>query len=349
MKILFLGDFYFDYDEIPNDLFKISEYIKKNNLITILNLEGTIKSETLLNKGTHLSFKEKYLETLKLLNVKAVNLANNHIMDYKEEGFKNLINQLNKSGIGYFGAGMNLEEAKKTYIINDDKKRVALIGMGWKMEECINATNKKPGTCPLDFKLLNEIINNENADIFIPILHMGYEYENLPQPYHLKKCRELIKNEKVKLVIGHHPHVTQAYEKKIFYSLGNFFFGSIRNNFNKKKERTDCNQGIGIVYDTDKDTYEILKFEFDGENSKINNSIEINNLKDITNIPTDKYTKYFYKNNKFKNKKYVYKTGSFNELFLNEFNYIRRSTYKKFLKKIKWPLIKIIKKVFRRS
>lgn len=347
MKLLFLGDFYFDYDIIPDDLLEISKYIKKNKLVTILNLEGSLKSSTPCNKPAVLSFSDKYIDVLKLLNVRAVNLANNHIMDYGFDGLRKIINQLDKENIGYFGAGVNIEKASIPFIINDKKHLIALTGMGWNMEECINATKKNPGTCPVDFNILNNIVNETKADIFIPILHMGYEYENLPQPYHLKECRKLLNNKKIKLIIGHHPHVVQAFEKNIFYSLGNFYFGSRRDNFDKKNERDDCNKGIGVIYDTDKNTYEVIKFQYNGKESKINNNVEIKNLEDITSISTEEYSDFFKQNNRFKNKKFVYKIGKINEVIFNKFNYPRRTVYKFYLRKIKWPLGKIVKKIVR--
>ena len=42
MAILFLGDLFYDYDYITQDIFEISDYIKKNNFNVILNLEGSI-------------------------------------------------------------------------------------------------------------------------------------------------------------------------------------------------------------------------------------------------------------------------------------------------------------------
>ena len=347
MKILFLGDFFYDYDNIQKDIDNISNYIKKNNLITILNLEGTICNNTskAQKKGVLLNMSNKYIEVLKKLNVKAVNIANNHIMDYKEEGLKNIINDLENNNIKYFGAGLNLNDAKKPIVLDLDKK-VALMGMGWNMEECINATRKEAGVCPLDFKLLENQVNNTECDIFIPILHFGYEYENLPQPYHLKECRKIKSNDKVKLIIGHHPHIVQAYEDHIFYSLGNFYFGTRRTLLSKNQ---DCNFGIGIIYDTLSNKCEVIKFEFDGKYTKINNDINIRNFEDISNISVDQYTKYFYKNNKFKNKKYVYKNGKINELLLNKFNYVRRRIYKFYLKKFKWPMIRFVKKILNRS
>ena len=82
MKLLFLGDFYYDYDYIAEDIKKISDFIKKNNYTTILNLEGSIKTNNIAKKVVKLDFSDKFIEVLKMLNVQAVNLANNHIMDY---------------------------------------------------------------------------------------------------------------------------------------------------------------------------------------------------------------------------------------------------------------------------
>ena len=66
MKILFLGDFFYDYDNIQKDIDNISNYIRKNNLITILNLEGTICSNTSKSqkKGVLLNMSNKYIEVL---------------------------------------------------------------------------------------------------------------------------------------------------------------------------------------------------------------------------------------------------------------------------------------------
>lgn len=46
MRLLFLGDFFYDYDYISDDIEEISKWIKKNNYQTILNLEGTIDCDS---------------------------------------------------------------------------------------------------------------------------------------------------------------------------------------------------------------------------------------------------------------------------------------------------------------
>ena len=351
MKLLFLGDFFYDYDYITDDIINISKYIKENNYVTILNLEGSklVDNAKGLKKGTKLNFSDKYIEVLQLLNVKAVNIANNHIMDYKDVGLKKIIEDLEKVNIGYFGAGLNLDKAKKPYSINFGEKEIAFLGMGWNMEECINAKKFNAGTCPLNFELLNRIINQTECDIFIPILHMGYEYEKFPQPLHLKKSRELIKNSKVKIVIGHHPHVVQAYENKIYYSLGNFYFGKMRASFYKNKKLSkDTSRGIGIVFDVNTFETNILHFVFDGENTTIKEDYNNDNMIDITNINTMDYNSYFFRNNNFYNKKYVYNYGFVNEKVLNKLKYAKRNIYKKYLRNIKWPVIRFAKKIIRR-
>lgn len=348
MKILFLGDFLYDYDQINDDILAISEYIKKNNLITILNFEGSFKSECKYKKSINLHCSELSIEVLKLLNVKAVNLANNHIMDYSKEGLEQLIRTLDKENIGHFGAGLNEETSLKPYILPLADKKIAFYGFGWKMEECIEAKKNKAGTAPLDFSLINQLISNCDADYVIPSLHFGYEFENLPQPYHLKECRKLIKNNRVKAIIGHHPHVVGACEKNnnIFYSLGNFYFGTMRKRYTEDfKYYPAVNRGIGIILDTKTWKSEVIKIVSYNEKTVIDNDEPIPNLVDVGKIKTSDYTEYFYKNNNILNKKYVYKIGDFYEKIVNKTHYFRRQCYKFYLRKIKWPLAKTVKKV----
>ena len=39
MKILFLGDFFFDYETIPEDFQAMCQFVQKNQYCVILNLE----------------------------------------------------------------------------------------------------------------------------------------------------------------------------------------------------------------------------------------------------------------------------------------------------------------------
>lgn len=352
MKLLFLGDFLYDYDYLREDIINISKYIKDNNLITILNLESPLKSGKKLKKPINLCSNDIVIKVLKMLNVKAVNLANNHIMDFCEEGLKLTIQALDKAGIGHFGAGENLNDAIKPYIIKDKKSKISLYGFAWNMEEAINAKKNRAGTAPLNFKLINSILNKDESHYIIPTFHFGYEYEKLPQPYHLLECRKIANNKKIKMIIGHHPHVVQAYDKdyNIFYSLGNFYFGTMRQKYDSNhKYHDEANKGIGIILDTNTWSKKIISIITENETTKIQETADINNFKDISNISISEYQKYFYQNNNLINKKYVYKTNKLNLILFNKTNYLRRNIKKFYLRNIKWPLGRKIKGLLERK
>ena len=156
-----------------------------------------------------------------------------------------------------------------------------------------------------------------------------------------------MKNQNVRIIIGHHPHIVQAYEEKIYYSLGNFYFSGKREMFyNNKKHSKETSYGIGVVYDIDNDKKEIIEFLYDGKNSKIVKNY--NKLNNITKINTNDYLEYFYKNNVFSNKRFVYKYGILNEKFLNRYKFHKRNLYKFYLRNIKWPSIRFVKKVLKK-
>lgn len=348
MKILFLGDFFYDYDYITEDIKKISQYIKKNNYKTILNLEGSIKTNKPIKKGINLAFSDNFIEILKMLNVVAVNLANNHVMDFGEEGLKLVIEKLDNANIKHFGAGINLNKAFEICNITIDNKLISLGGYGWNMEESINAKKNMPGTAPINFKIINDIARKTN-NLFIPIFHYGYEYEKLPQPYHLIETRKLLyNNDNIKFIIGHHPHVVQAFEKNIYYSLGNFYFGKRREYYyNMQKYSNETSFGIGVIFDLDTFEEKVIGFRYNGKETIIEDKVK--NLIDITSINNENYLKYFYTNNNILNKKYIYKTGFFNEKILNKFKYYRRTSKKYYLRNVKWPIIKKIKKIIKKG
>ena len=142
-KLLFLGDLFFDYENIPLDLEEISEYIQRNNYQCILNLEGTLfkSSNKIKKRGPNLYQSSKVIEVLKKLNVLGVTLANNHIYDYGEEGLIKTIKLLDKNNVKHCGAGRNIKEALKPIEITLNETKIKIYNFGWNVEETINATN----------------------------------------------------------------------------------------------------------------------------------------------------------------------------------------------------------------
>ena len=105
----------------------------------------------------------------------------------------------------------------------------------------------------------------------IAFLHTGFEYNTLPSIRTIKECRRLIDNG-FDYVICSHPHLIQPYEiykgRPIFYSLGNFYFSSFREEFQSKsisnKVLGFCNKGIAVIINGS--SYKTIEILYDEKN-----------------------------------------------------------------------------------
>jgi len=191
---------------------------------------------------------------LKNIGFTHVSLANNHIYDYGEAGFKSTIDALQSKGIEYVGAGFSFEECYHGKVLAKDGFSIGLLAaceneFGCNFEESITRSGYAWLFHP---RLEDEIIRlKKNVDKIVLIAHAGVEDIVIP----IKEWRERYKrlcDLGVDVVVGHHPHVPQGYEQHdgslIFYSLGNFYFDtpafyettddsySVILNFEKNKE-----------------------------------------------------------------------------------------------------------------
>lgn len=171
----------------------------------------------------------------KEMGIDAVTLANNHALDYGTDALLDTCEVLDGAGILHTGAGKNLDEAKQPVVFVKNGQRVALIGAtrvipeaGWA------ATNGHPGmlsSYEVSVEpLLSQIAECHAAgDKVVVLIHWGIERDETPQEYQRVLAKRYI-DAGADLVIGSHPHVLQGIEyykgKPIFYSLGNFVFGS---------------------------------------------------------------------------------------------------------------------------
>lgn len=173
------------------------------------------------------------LHLMNEMGIDIVTLANNHILDFGPEGITDSIAALNEAGIRYVGAGENLEEAKKTEIIETCGRKIGFLGTSRVYMAASWAAGKDhPGvfstydpTLPVEeIKKASELV-----DYLVVYVHWGVERETSPKEYQRAMGRQYI-DAGADAVIGSHPHVLQPLEyyngKPIMYSLGNFVFGS---------------------------------------------------------------------------------------------------------------------------
>lgn len=186
--------------------------------MTIVNLEGplTHAEERRENQTYCISGDSEYVNILTEGSVEAVTMANNHRLDYFEQGTKDTVEVLNDAGITYaYDSHLGIYETKGIrigFIAVDEVRQGA--GVEKYLQEGI------------------ALLQEEEVDLILACCHWGIERENYPEEYQQslgKKCIDWGAD----LVLGHHPHVIQGIEeykgKYIVYSLGNFCFGANRN------------------------------------------------------------------------------------------------------------------------
>jgi hypothetical protein len=238
LKISFVGDISLNNDyqrlaEVGNNPFIfLNKILSKSNYL-VGNLEAMLENPHYENtkKQTRLKVHHKSLELLNCININLLTLANNHVYDQLFEGFKNTIDFLEKNSLDYIGASEQNKEQKIIKIINE--KKVAFLNYVHHqtnpkfppdIQINVNVYNKKT--------IISEIIKiKPGVDYIVLILHWGLDNSRFPEPWQRKDAKEFI-NAGVDLIVGHHSHVLQGFEKinnsYVFYSLGNFAFAPLK-------------------------------------------------------------------------------------------------------------------------
>lgn len=222
----------FDYDTSLNAYYYENgpEYFLRNvkdifssDDLTIANMEGVFtESEDRADRMYAFKAPAKFAKIFSSSSVEAVNMANNHSHDYKDQGYADTEAALDAEGIVHFGY-------TKTAMMEMKGVKVGLVGTYilidfWDCEDELRTNIQQ--------------LKDDGAELIISIFHWGNELDLEPDEYQLAFGKMAV-DAGADLVCGHHPHVIQGIEtykgKTIAYSLANFCFG-------------------GNVYPTDMDT-----------------------------------------------------------------------------------------------
>lgn len=240
IKIAFVGDIFLgnwaveSLDKEGYDYpFRGCKRIFESVNLVVGNLESPItqSEEPYLEKQFLLKSPRGIANALYHANIRAVTLANNHILDFGINAMQETFLLLKKNHIQYFGAGMNKAEALKEAPFYFDGITFAFVGFSATFPEEFWATDSTVGTAfPYDDDVKRTVERlSKLYDVTIVNFHWGAEKMEYPKDYQVDLARLAI-DSGADIVIGHHPHVVQGIElyrnKPIFYSLGNFAFAS---------------------------------------------------------------------------------------------------------------------------
>lgn len=165
--------------------------------------------------------------TLQHLGVHCVTLANNHALDFCEEGLLDTFEHLERAGIVYVGAGRDIEEARMFRVFTIGETRMAIVAFSDHPEE-YGAKESKPG---IAYETLHgeesswvfEMVSKarESADVVFVSPHWGPNMVSSPLPY-IRKAAKMLKDSGATLIAGHSAHVFQGVRDGILYDLGDF-------------------------------------------------------------------------------------------------------------------------------
>jgi poly-gamma-glutamate capsule biosynthesis protein CapA/YwtB (metallophosphatase superfamily) len=175
------------------------------------------------------------VRVLRAARIDACSLANNHTLDFEEEGLLDTLEYLDGAGIRYAGAGRDLEEAARPAILGGpDPEKVALLAFT-DNEPAFAAGVGRPGTNYLPTSLEPEVLDRveaaiagareAGADTILFSNHWGPNMVERPRDIFRRFARSVV-DRGADVYYGHSAHVFQGVEvyrgKPILYDTGDF-------------------------------------------------------------------------------------------------------------------------------
>jgi poly-gamma-glutamate synthesis protein (capsule biosynthesis protein) len=209
--------------------------------LRIINLECAITEHkqpwTHTPKVFHFRADPSAIEVLRAARVDGCSLANNHTLDFEEQGLLDTLKHLEAAGIRYAGAGRNREEAAQPALLEarpDHSSRVALLAFT-DNEPPFAAGPDRPGTNYLPVSLEPEVLarveagvttaHEAGADIVVFSNHWGPNMVQRPPDLFRRFARAVV-DRGADIYYGHSAHIFQGVEiyrgKPILYDTGDF-------------------------------------------------------------------------------------------------------------------------------
>jgi poly-gamma-glutamate synthesis protein (capsule biosynthesis protein) len=216
---------------------KVGPWLQAADL-AIGNYEGVIAAEGVGHMralGYRLRAKPAAASALARAGFDLFTLANNHSVDYGINSLQVTQENMHIAGLQTVGAGRNGQEARKPVVI--EMSGIKIVFLAYTMvpdppdgdrDNERTWTRSWFGPTFARDKLADYVkAALPLGDLVIVQFHWGNEYIACPQSWQIDLAKAAI-NAGAAMVVGHHPHVVQPYEKFgkgfIAYSLGNFLF-----------------------------------------------------------------------------------------------------------------------------
>ena len=205
------------------------------------------------------------------LNSKIWSLANNHILDCGGKGLLDTLQVARDNGCQTLGADENREAAAKPVFL-EEAGGIGIFSVTFNMKS-METPDEEPGVFFWkDTERIQKTIDliKSKCRWCVMVVHgQNCEFTHLPLPISRDRMKSFL-DMGADIVVGHHPHVVQNYErfgdKMIFYSLGNFIFDT---DYQRQRPYTQFGMLLKLNFTEKEWTWEHLPILIDRQENRI--------------------------------------------------------------------------------
>ena len=186
------------------------------------------------NDGVSMCSNPKYIELLKYVGTDVVELTGNHLWDKGVRFLSSTIQTYKDLGWGYFGGGLNVQDAMKPLTMTVNGNRIAFIGCNWFGENW--ATDEYAGSAPCsvndprDLTDISAQIGQLKSEGYLVIATLQYaEFYEYGATIQQAIDFDRLRSAGAVVVNGSQGHHAQGFDVNeqgfLHYGTGNIFFG----------------------------------------------------------------------------------------------------------------------------
>jgi poly-gamma-glutamate synthesis protein (capsule biosynthesis protein) len=190
--------------------------------VTVANLEVVLTTKKKqAKKDMNLIGDPKNVGVLLQSGIDVLNTANNHSFDFLPSGYQESMKTLDDAGIPHFGtiSPGSVNMVDKILVYEAKGIKIGFVGFTYPQNSDIKRISTRVQT-----------LREQGCDLVIVSLHWGRELHPTPESGQYSYAKKLL-DAGADVIYGQHPHILQPVHfyrgKPIFYSLGNFTFGSM--------------------------------------------------------------------------------------------------------------------------
>ncbi len=253
ITLIAVGDIHIDRDE-PGTIFKHVADVLRSGDIAFANSEGMYCIKGSPNPFCAGPHDPKLISGLVYAGLDVISLANNHTLDWGDEGLLDTMDHLRKAGISPVGAGKNVAEARQPVILERGGNRVGFLAYGsfgpggYQAEEdraghapmrawtIYEQWDYQPGTPPRivtlaykdDLAAMEEDIRKLKRQVDVVVVSHHWGLHGVPEliPMYEFEVGHAAIDAGADIILGGHAHILKGIEvykgKVIFHALSNF-------------------------------------------------------------------------------------------------------------------------------